>query len=177
MGAEPARVLLGQISAAHGVRGHVLIRTYTDAPEDIAAHGPLWDEAGERQLEVAVVRVTSKGVVARIAGVNDRNAAEGLRGTRLFIERERLPPTGEEEFYHSDLVGLGAIAPDGTPLGEVIAVHNFGAGDILEIRLAGARSTAMVSFTRAFVPDVDLAGGRLTVAMPVESGEGESSRS
>ncbi len=170
----PARVLLGQIVAAHGVRGHVLIRTYTDAPEDIASYGPVWDEPGERQFDIAVVRATAKGVIAHIAGVDDRNAAEALRGTRLFIERERLPATGVEEFYHSDLIGLTAARPDGTPIGEVIAVHNFGAGDILEIRLADVRTTEMVPFTRAFVPDVDLAGGRLTVAMPSESGAEEN---
>ncbi len=177
MGVAAARVLLGQIAAAHGVRGHVLIRSFTDPPEDIAAHGPLWDESGERQLEIAIVRVTPKGVVARIAGVDDRGAAEALRGERLFIERARLPPTGEEEYYHADLVGLLAVAPDGAELGEVIAVHNFGAGDILEIRMAGARTTEMVPFSRAFVPEVDLTRGRLTIAMPPESEKGEPSGS
>lgn len=168
------RVLLGQITAAHGVRGHVLIRTHTDAPEDIASYGPLWDESGERQLEVAVIRVTPKGAIARVSGVADRNAAEALRGTRLFIERERLPPTEAEEFYHSDLVGLQAVRLDGAPMGEVIAVHNFGAGDILEILPADGRSTEMVPFTRAFVPDVDIASGRLTIDLPSEGSEEES---
>lgn len=167
------RVLLGQITAAHGVRGHVVVRTYTGAPEDIASYGPLQDEAGERQFDIAVVRVTPKGVIARVAGIADRNAAETLRGTRLFTERERLPPTDADEFYHSDLIGVKAVRPDGAPIGEVIAVHNFGAGDILEIRMAEGRSTEMVPFTRAFVPDVDLAGGRLTVDLPV-AGETET---
>lgn len=173
MGAEPVRVLLGQIAAAHGIQGHVLIRTYTDSAEDIASYGPVWDESGERQFSIAVVRVMSKGVVARIKGINDRNAAEALRGTRLFIERDRLPAAGAEEFYHSDLIGLSAVRPDGVAIGEVIAVHNFGAGDILEIRAASARSTEMVPFTRAFVPDIDIAAGRLTLDMPPESGDEE----
>ena len=167
-----APVLIGQITSAHGVRGHVLIRTYTDLAEDIASYGPVWDETGERQFELALVRITPKGVIARITGIDDRTAAEALRGTRLFIGRERLPPTGgAEEFYHSDLIGLNAIRPDGTPMGEVIAVHNFGAGDILEIRQVGARSTEMVPFTHAFVPNVDIAEGRLTVALPSEGEE------
>lgn len=169
MGKRAARVLLGQITAAHGVRGHVVIRTYTEVPEDIASYGPLEDEPGERQFEIEAVRVTPKGVIARIRGVDDRNAAEALRRTRLFIERERLPSTEADEFYHSDLVGLKATKPDGTLMGEVIAVHNFGAGDILEIRLAKGGGTEMVPFTRAFVPNVDLGEGRLTVDLPQES--------
>ena len=155
MGTKASRVLLGQIGPAHGVRGHVVVRTYTAAPEDIASYGALEDESGRQHFEIEVVRVTSKGIVARIAGVEDRNAAEALRGTRLFIARDRLPPTEEEEFYHSDLIGLSAFKPDGTRIGQVIAVHNFGAGDILEIRLAGSRSTEMVPLTRACVPNDD----------------------
>lgn len=168
---KAARILLGEIGAAHGVRGHVLIRTYTEAPEDIASYGALEDEPGARSFEVSVVRVTPKGIVARIAGVDDRNAAETLRGTKLYIERDWLPPTEEEEFYHSDLIGLSVYRPDGTRLGEVIAVHDFGAGNILEFRLEDDGTTDMVPFTRAFVPEVDLSAGRLVIAMPAESGE------
>lgn len=166
MGPKAARILLGEIGPAHGIRGHVLVRTYTEAPEDIASYGALEDVSGTRQFEISIVRVTPKGIVARITGVQDRNAAEALRGTGLYIERDRLPPTEEEEFYHSDLIGLSAVKPDGTPMGEVIAVHNFGAGDILEIRLEGSRTTEMVPFTRDFAPEVDLSAGRLTITMP-----------
>lgn len=171
MAPKAARILLGEIGAAHGVRGHVLIRTYTESPEDLASYGVLEDAAGARTFDISVVRVTPKGVVARIAGVEDRSSAEALRGTELYIARGRLPPTEEEEFYHSDLIGLSAFEPGGTRRGEVIAVHNFGAGDILEIRLEDGRTTEMVPFTRAFVPEVDLSAGRLIVAMTVESGE------
>lgn len=174
MGAAPARVLLGRIQAAHGIRGHVLIRTFTEAPEDIASYGPLEDDSGERRFEISVVRVTPKGVVARIAGVSDRNGAEALRGTELYVGREKLPPTEEEEFYHSDLIGLRAFRKDGALFGEVIAVYNFGAGDILELRLADSRNTEMIPFSRAFVPEVDIAAGRLTVELPSEGGEAES---
>ncbi len=171
MGSEPALVLLGQITAAHGVRGHVLIRTYTDAPGDIAAYGPLQDQSGARTFEIAVVRVTPKGIVGQIAGVADRNAAEALRGTQLLIARERLPETAAGEFYHSDLIGLPAVGPDRSPIGEIIAVHNFGAGDILEIRLKGTRTTEMVPFTRAFVPEIDIARRQVTVLLQPESGD------
>ncbi|MGB3718955.1 MAG: 16S rRNA processing protein RimM [Proteobacteria bacterium] len=174
MSAAPARILLGRIRAAHGIRGHVLIRTFTEAPENIAAYGPLEDQTGERQFEVSVVRVTPKGVVARVAGVNDRNAAEALRGTELYVRRDRLPPTEEEEFYHSDLIGLRAFLLDGSLFGEVIAIHNFGAGDILEIRRPDTPRTEMIPFARAFVPEVDIAAGRITVAMASEGEEDES---
>lgn len=173
MSAAPARILLGRIRAAHGIRGHVLIHTFTEAPENIASYGPLEDGTGERQLEISVVRVTPKGVVARVAGVTDRNAAEALRGTELYVPRERLPPTEEEEFYHSDLLGLRAFQTDGSLFGEVIAVHNFGAGDILEIRRSDSHRTEMIPFARAFVPEIDIAAGRITVAMPSEGEEDE----
>ena len=160
------RIVLGYIAAAHGVRGDVLVRTYTQAPEDIASYGPLTDEASGRRLSLKVIRTTSKGVVARVAGVTDRNAAEALKGVRLCVERDKLPATIDDEFYHADLIGLQAVAADGTPIGNVTAVHNFGAGDILEIRLTGKRSTELLPFTRAFVPDVDLAAKRVTIVMP-----------
>lgn len=166
MGTDRPRIILGYIAAAHGVRGDVLVRTYTEAPEDIASYGPLADEAGGRQFTLKIIRTTSKGVVARISGVTDRNAAEALKGVRLYVDREKLPTTADDEFYLADLIGLQAVASDGTLLGEVADVHNFGAGDILEIRLAGKRSTELLPFTRAFVPDVDLQAKRLTIVLP-----------
>lgn len=170
MGVRSARILLGRIGPAHGIRGQLLIHTYTELPEDIASYGALEDESGTRQFEIEIIRVTPKGVVARIAGVEDRTAAEALRGTELYVDRERLPPPEKEEFYHSDLIGLDAFEPGGTLLGEVIAVHNFGAGDILEIRPASG-NTEMLPFTREAVPEIDLTSKRLTVVMPASSEE------
>jgi 16S rRNA processing protein RimM len=169
----PSRVLLGQVTGAHGIRGEVLIRTYTAAPEGIAAYGPLSDAAGARQFRIAVVRVTAKGVVARIGGVADRTAAEALRGTALYVGRDRLPAAAEGEFYHADLIGLAAVAPDGGAIGEVVAVQNFGGGDLIEVRIAGSGATELVPFTDAFVPEVDLDGRRIVVVLPVEE-DGES---
>lgn len=170
LGAQrPARILLGHIASAHGIRGEVLVRSYAATPENIVAYGPLSDETGARRFELSVVGVTSKGIVARIAGVCDRNSAEALAGQRLYVARERLPTAGEQEFYYSDLVGLRVSSENGAVLGEVIAVHNFGAGDIVEIRRRDGRTTEMIPFTRMFVPEVDLAGGRLVVALPAAS--------
>ena len=136
--AKPSRILLGRIAGAHGIRGEVLIKTFTEAPENIGAYGPLSDASGTRTFKIKSVRATPKGVVARLAGVDDRNAAEALKGIELYVERARLPAAAEGEFYHADLIGLTAVDGDGKPIGEIVAVQNFGAGDLLEIRLAGS---------------------------------------
>jgi 16S rRNA processing protein RimM len=161
-----SRVLLGRIAGAHGIRGEVLIKTFTAAPADIGAYGPLSDAAGSRSFKIASARPTQKGVVARIEGVSDRNAAEALRGVDLYVARDRLPAASEREFYHADLVGLAAVDPQGKAVGEVVAAHNFGAGDLLEIRLTGASRTEFLSFTDAVVPEVDIQARRVVVILP-----------
>jgi 16S rRNA processing protein RimM len=158
------RILLGRIAAAHGIRGEVLIRTFTEHPEDIAAYGPLDDGTG-RTFKLKVVRVTPKGVVACIAGIADRTAAEALKGASLYVSRERLPPPDDGQYYHADLIGLAAVDPEGRVVGEVAAVLNHGAGDILEVRLAAGGKTELVAFTDVFVPEVDLAGRRVVVQL------------
>jgi len=161
---DTTRILLGHVSGAHGIKGEVVIHSYTAAAEDIAAYGPLSDESGTRHFELKSARATGKGVVARIIGVNDRNAAEALKGTALYVDRAKLPAPATGAFYHSDLIGLAAVDVGGAALGEVIAVHNFGAGDLIEIRMPGRKDTALVPFTDAFVPEVDLAAGRVVIA-------------
>ena len=163
------RILLGRIVAAHGVRGEVLVRSYADAPEDIAAYGSLSAPARGRTFELRVLRVTPKGVIARIAGIADRNAAEALAGTDLYVGRAQLPAAADGEFYHADLIGLAAVAPDGRDIGRVVAVHNFGAGDLIEVALAASRRTEHIPFTDSFVPEVDLTGGRVVVILPEPS--------
>jgi 16S rRNA processing protein RimM len=173
MNGSQTRILLGHIAGAHGVRGAVLINTYTSTPKDIAAYGPLTDESGTRAFAVTVVRVTKKGVVARLDGVTDRTAAEALRGLRLYVERDRLPETETNEFYYADLVGLAAVSPDGKTIGRVVALQNYGAGDLLEIQAEGSRETEFVPFTKAFVPEVDIVRGSLVIAMPPANTETE----
>ena len=169
MSEQDRHVLLGRIKAAHGVRGDVVIESYTDEPADIAAYGPLATEGGVRRLEVAVVRVTPKGVIARIAGISDRTSAEALKGQALYVERAHLPTPSEGEFYRADFAGLSAEDPQGHAVGTVVALVNYGAGDLLELRLAGKRDTLLIPFTDAFVPVVDIRGGRLVVDLPTES--------
>ena len=170
---KSARILLGRISGAHGIRGEVVIHAYTVTPESIGAYGPVFDKAGVRSFEVASARATPKGVVARLKGVGDRTAAEALKGVELYVNRDRLPAAAEGEYYHADLIGLAAVAPEGMQIGEIVAVQNFGAGDLLEIRLAGSGKTELVPFTEATVPEVDIAAGRAVVAMPAASGDEE----
>ncbi|MGH6947774.1 MAG: ribosome maturation factor RimM [Kiloniellales bacterium] len=167
MDAAPRRVCLGQLAGAHGVRGLVRVRSFAQRPRDLEAYGPLTDESGQRQFELTVTGVV-KGemLLAEIEGVASREAAQALSGTRLFVERKRLPPAEEGEFYHADLVGLAVEDPDGRPLGRVTAVVNHGAGDLLEI--AGPAGELVLPFTRATVPEVDLAGGRLIARPPEE---------
>jgi 16S rRNA processing protein RimM len=163
---HPARVLLGRIAGAHGIRGEVLIHTYTEAPESIGAYGALYDASGSRQLKIKVVRVTPKGVIARVAGVADRNAAEALKGIELYVERAQLPAAAEGEYYHADLVGLTAVDGEARTIGRIVSVQNFGAGDLLEIRLTGSSKTELVPFRDAFVPEVDLVARRAVVLLP-----------
>jgi 16S rRNA processing protein RimM len=163
---EGKRILIGHISALHGIRGEVVLVSHAATPEDIAAYGPLSDEAGTRSFTIESVRVAGKGLIARIRGVGDRNAAEALKGTQLFVARAQMPEPEDEEFYHADLVGLAAQAPDGTVLGRVLAVQNFGAGDILEIAPADGAQTLLVPFDRTHVPVIDIAGGRVVAVLP-----------
>jgi 16S rRNA processing protein RimM len=165
-GSQSRRILLGRIAGAHGIRGEVLIKTFTRTPENIGAYGPLSDQSGARTFTIESTRATPKGVVARIQGVADRNGAEALKGVELHVAREKLPTAADDEFYHADLIGLLAVDPRGETIGEIVAVQNFGAGDLLEIRLAGTGRTELVPFTEAMVPEVDVAGGRVVVAMP-----------
>jgi 16S rRNA processing protein RimM len=167
MAADGERILLGRVVAAHGIRGDLLVRTYTDAPEAIGGYGPLTDADGRGAFKLRVVRVTAKGVVAHIAGVDDRNGAEALAGTDLYVARARLPAAEEGAFYHADLIGLTATALDGSEIGQIVGVHNFGAGDLIEVALRGSRQTELVPFTEQFVPKIDLALRVAVVELPM----------
>ncbi len=163
--AREGRVCLGAIAGAYGVKGAVRIKSFTAEPKDVGSYGRLFDESGEREFEIKVTGMSKAQVLAEIEGVTDRMAAEALKGVGLYIPRERLPAPEEEEYYYDDLVGLGVEGADGVALGEVIAVHDFGAGDVIEVRRKGAVSV-MVPFTSAVVPVVDLAAGRLVIDPP-----------
>lgn len=166
------RVLVGVVAAPHGVRGLVKVKSYTAEPDAIAGYGPLTDETGKRRLGLHVMSAAAGGqgtLICRIEGVGDRDAAEALKGLRLYVERAALPAPEAEEYYQADLIGLAAELADGTGFGRVVAVLNHGAGDILEIdRGEGRPRVVDLPFTRAVVPVVDIAGGRVVVDPPPE---------
>lgn len=180
-GARAGRICLGAVAGAHGVRGVVRLKSFTSEPGDIAAYGPVSDEEGDRVFEIEVIGEARGVLLARISGVEDRDAAESLKGVRLYVARDALPPPGEEEYYHDDLLGLAAEGIDGARLGTVVGVQMVGETDVLEIDRGGGRPTALVPFTRAVVPMVDIAASRLVVDAPAgliedddEATEGEA---
>ncbi|MCC6775043.1 MAG: ribosome maturation factor RimM [Hyphomicrobiales bacterium] len=162
------RICVAQIGAPHGIRGEVKLKSFTADPFAVKDYGPLESEDGRRKLEIAALRPAKGHFVARLVGVEDRSAAERLTHTRLFVSRERLPPTQAEEFYYADLIGLLAITVDGEEVGKVVAVHDFGAGAIVEIAPVAGGAAIMLPFTDSFVPAIDLEAGRMTVAPPIE---------
>ena len=163
-------VVLGIITSAHGIRGEVKLKSFTEDPEAIAGYGPLATKAGGI-LEIQSLKPSKNGFIARIKGVNDRNQAEALRGTELLVERDKLPEPDNEEFYYADLIGLNAETPDGESYGKVTAVHDFGAGDLLEIQLTGASRTEVIAFTTKTVPAIEIENGRIIIVPPAEDEE------
>jgi 16S rRNA processing protein RimM len=168
------RVLLGRFGAPHGVRGEIRLQSHTAEPLAITTYGPLTDKSGARSFTLLSVRPQGKDMlVARVEGVTDRAGAERLTGVELFIDRARLPPPeDEDEFYLADLVGLRAETRAGANLGTVLAVRNFGAGDILEIAPVVGGETLLFPFTKAVVPVVAVSEGRVVIEPPAEV-EGE----
>jgi 16S rRNA processing protein RimM len=162
-----AQVCVARIGAAHGVRGAVKLWTFTEDPFAVTRYGPLSTKDGARHVEVAHAREANGFLVATLKGVTTRNEAERLNGLELYVAREHLPATDDDEYYHADLIGLAAVTTAGQALGKVIAIHNFGAGDIIEIAPPGG-STILLPFTNAVVPTVDLKGGRVLIELPEE---------
>ena len=163
------RICVARIGAAHGVRGEVKLWSFTEDPAAVAGYGPLETQDGSRRFEIEALRPAKDHFVARIAGIGDRDAAERLRNLELFIPRTRLPQIGEADtFYHADLVGLDVVTAEGAQVGTVRAVHNFGAGDIIEIMPAGSGEPMMLPFNEVTVPKVDIAAKQIVVVRPVE---------
>jgi len=159
------RVLVGAIAGAHGVRGQLRIKSFTDDPAAVAAYGPVSDESGQRTFKLIIVGKSKGGVIARIDGVADRTAAEALRGLRLYVQRDALPPPKPDEYYRVDLIGLTVERADGSVYGRITNVEDYGAGDILEIELPDG-ATELLPFTDRIVPTVDLAARRVVVDPP-----------
>lgn len=158
------RVCVGRIGAPHGVRGLVVVHSFTEVAEDVASYGPVATAGGDK-LSLEIRGAKKAGLIAAIEGVADRQAAEALRGELLYVDRARLPAPAEDEYYLADLTGLEAVDDGALALGRVVAVHDFGAGDLVEIQPEGEESV-LIAFTRENVPEVDIARGRIVVAGP-----------
>src|SRR6476660_5950976 len=162
-----APICVARIGAAHGVRGAVRLWTITEDPLAVKHYGPLMTKDGARQFEVTHVREAKDHLVATLKGIATREDAERLNGLELYVARDKLPETDEDEYYHADLIGLAAVNAANDPLGRVVAIHNFGAGDIIEIAPEKG-PTMLLPFTNAVVPTVDLKGGRVVIELPQE---------
>jgi|TARA_X000000950_G_C13784572_1_gene606616 16S rRNA processing protein RimM len=160
------KISVGAISGAYGVRGELRIKSYCAVPEDIESYSPLSSEDGTRSFNLALVRPVKNGFVARITDVTSKEEADALRGTVLFAQRDQLPSLPDDEFYHTDLIGLEVYDTGGTLIGKVKTVQNHGADDLLETQLAGSAQTVFLPFTKAAVPTVDLATGRIIADPP-----------
>jgi len=162
-----ASICIARIGAAHGVRGAVKLWTFTEDPLAVKRYGPLVTKDGARHFEVTHAREAKGHLVATLKGIATREDAERLNGVELYIARDKLPATDKNEYYHADLIGLAAVNAANEPLGRVIAIHNFGAGDIIEIAPPQG-ATMLLPFSNAVVPSVDIAGGRVVIELPDE---------
>lgn len=168
-------ILLGTIGAAHGIKGEVRIASHTQDPEAIATYGPLATDRPGLTIVIETARLNKNVLIARLKGIRDRNQAEALNGVSLFVARDSLPETGDEDdFYHADLIGLDArLAETGASIGAVIALPNYGAGDLIEVRDPRSGDTFLFPFTKAVVPEIRVSEGYLTIAPPLDAEPGE----
>ena len=164
---EMPRICIARIGAPHGVRGAVRLWVFTEDPLALLEYGALTTKDGARNFKIASARAAKDHLVATFKGVADRNGAERLNGIELYVARDQLPPADDGEYYHADLIGLAAVDAAGASIGRVIAMHNFGAGDIIEIA-PPTGPTLLLPFTDAVVPAVDLAAGHVVIVPPAE---------
>ena len=159
-------ILIGAIAAAHGVRGQVKIRSFASDPENIFSFGPLFDKTGKRQFVLHPASQTKDAFIVSVEGITTREAAEALRGTELYIPRSALPSAEEGEFYQRDLIGMQVKTESGEVFGTVKAFHNFGAGELVEIALAGGDTTELLHFSKSTFPKIDVAAKTITIHPP-----------
>ncbi|MEO8757766.1 MAG: ribosome maturation factor RimM [Devosia sp.] len=168
------QILMGRIGAAHGISGEVRIQSFTEEPLALKEYGPLATNRPDLVIEIETARATTNVLVARLKGVTDRTTAEALNGVELYVDRDKLPPTeADDDFYHADLIGLDVRLGDGTTLGKVSAIPNFGAGDLLEVHDARTGDVYLYPFTKAVVPEIRIADGYLVIEVPVDAEPGE----
>ncbi len=163
------RTCVGAIAGAFGVQGEVRLKSFCSTPDDIVSYAPLFTEDGSRSFGVTLTRPVAGGLGVRLTGISTKEEADALKGVTLWADRDKLPSLPDDEFYHADLIGLEVLDTGGARLGQVRAVHNHGAGDILEIYAPGLKTALLLPFTQAVVPTVDLAAGRIIADPPEET--------
>ena len=159
------QVLVGVIVGAHGIKGEVKLKSFTSDPASIGGYGPLQSSLG-RQFEIARLKAAKDGFIASLNDIADRNEAEALKGVELFVAREKLPKLKTHEAYAHDLMGLDVVLENGSKLGKLVAMPNYGAGDLLEVAVDSNRETVLIPFTHAFVPQDDFSTGKIIVILP-----------
>lgn len=159
-------ICVAAIAGSYGVRGEARVKSFCAVPEDVAAYGPLTSEDGTYRFELRIIRPVKNGFSVRLSGVKTKEEADALKGVRLYADRAVLPDLPDDEFYHADLIGLDVLDTGGTVLGKIRAVHDHGAGDLLEVFGPGLKSTVLLPFTREAVPTVDLNSGRIIADPP-----------
>ena len=175
MGAPRDQVLVGVIVGAHGIKGEVKLKSFTSEPLSINRYGPLQSASGQ-QFEITKLKAAKDDFIASLKRVNDRNEAEALKGVELFVAREKLPQLKSHETYAHDLMGLDVMLENGSPLGKLVGVPNYGAGDLLEVAVEGSAETVLIPFTNAYVPQDDFSNGKIIVNLPdgyLDEGEQE----
>lgn len=175
MGTPRDSVLVGVIVGVHGIKGEVKLKSFTSDPLNVGRYGPLQSSSG-KQLEISKLKAAKDDFIASFKNVNDRNEAETLKGVELFVAREKLPKLKTHEAYAHDLMGLDVVLENGTTLGKLVGMPNYGAGDLLEVSVDGKAETVLIPFTNAFVPQEDFSSGRITVILPegyLDEGEKE----
>lgn len=163
---NPELICVGAIAGSFGVKGEVRLKSFCADPEAIASYGPLFTENGAQSFKVSLTRPVANGIGARLSGVTTKEQADALKGTSLYVSREKLPSLGDDEFYHADLIGLEVRDTGGALIGKVAAVHNHGATDLLEVSGPALKEPLLIPFTRAIVPTVDLTAGRVIADLP-----------
>jgi 16S rRNA processing protein RimM len=165
MGTPRDQVLVGVIVGAHGIKGEVKLKSFTSEPSSIGRYGPLQSTSGQ-SFEITKLKAAKDDFIASLKNVSDRNEAETLKGVELFVSREKLPKLKTHEAYAHDLMGLDVVLENGTKLGKLVAMPNYGAGDLLEVAVDGNSETVLIPFTNAFVPQEDFNSGKIIVVLP-----------
>lgn len=160
------RICVGAIAGSFGVKGEVRLKSFCSDPEALASYGPLFTEDGKRSFTVKLTRAVAGGLGARLSSVETKEQADALRGVSLYVDRAKLPSLPDDEYYHTDLIGLEVRDTGGVLVGKVVGVHNHGAGDLLEIMGSGMKSALLLPFTHAIIPTVDLSAGRIVADLP-----------